>query len=91
MKVTVFVADKLMNNMMKAFDLCPDYKVFASPQEMDMERKGTDSDTDFAQRIINMSKKEDRYWIPVVVLNGYMYVDEGIREVSNGHKVMFVR
>ena len=90
MKLTLLIADRKLNSMMTAFDLCPAYKVFVTPMEQDIERKGTDSDEAFILRLIEFSKAEADYWIPALLHNGKLYAAEGIKEISDGKTIMFV-
>ena len=83
------VADKKKNSLLAAVDLCPSYKVFVSWCRGSVDRNGTDSDEAFAQRIIELSKAQEDYWIPVVILGGNIYAAAGIKEVSDGKQIMF--
>lgn len=91
MRLTLYIADRKTNDFMAAVDLCPSYKVFVKPIEQETERKGVGSDEDFINRIIQLSKSEKDYWIPAVKYNGFVYADEGIREISDGNKIMFIQ
>ena len=90
MKLRLYIANRQTNSMMVAADLCPPYKVFVTPIEDDVVRNGTDSDQAFVERIIKHSKAEKDYWIPAVMCNGMMYVDASIKEISDGHRSVFV-
>ena len=90
MNLTLYVADRKVNALMKAFDMCPDYKVFVSILEEDVERKGADSDKAFIKRIIEGSQKYPDFWIPAAVYNGVFYAAEGIKILSDGQKEMFL-
>ena len=85
-EMIVFIADNKKNKLMKAFDLCPDYKVFIEqPVNVKFTRAGTDSDEVFISKVINKSKISDTIeWIPAVIYKGLFYVAEGIREISDG-------
>ena len=90
MRLTLFIADRKLNSMMTAFDMCPAYKVFVTPKEEEIERKGNDSDKDFILRMIDFSKSLKGYWVPAIMHDGRLYVAEGIKEISDGETIMFV-
>ena len=90
MRLTLYIADRRKNQMMAAVDLCPTYKVFVYSFQHEIERKGNDSDKAFISRIINQSKTQKDYWVPAVEYNGLLYADEGIREISDGNRIIFV-
>ena len=90
MRLTLYIADRRKNQMMAAVDLCPTYKVFVYSFQHEIERKGNDSDKAFISRIISQSKTQKDYWVPAVAYNGLLYADEGIREISDGNRIIFV-
>jgi hypothetical protein len=90
MKVTLFIADRKLNSMMTAFDMCPAYKVFTTPVDKEIEHKGTDSNESFILRMIEFSKSQKGYWVPAIMHNGKLYASEGIKEISDGETTMIV-
>lgn len=90
MKLTLYIAEKRINNLMSAFDMCPSYKVFVHPVQQEIDRQGTDSDESFFHRIIESSRSQKDYWIPAVMHDGRIYVADGIKEISDGNRIMFV-
>ncbi len=90
MKLKLCIADRQINALMKAADLCPDYKVFVTIVEEEIKRKGIDPDETFIRRLIELSKSEKKYWIPAIIHEGLIYAAEGIKEISDGEKIMFI-
>jgi hypothetical protein len=90
MKITLYIADRKMNQMMAAFDMCPAYKVFVSMIVSEVERVGTDSDEEFFKRLISLSRKEKDYWIPAISHNGVLYTADEIREISDGNHSVII-
>ena len=84
MKITLCIANRKENKMMVALDMCPSYKVFVSAIDAEIERQGTDSDEEFAKRLISLSRKEKDFWIPAIGFNGVLYTADEIREISDG-------
>lgn len=92
MKLVVYIADKRLNDFMAQFGTCPDYKVFVQPVVQEVTRQSTDSDEDFAGRLIEKSKtdSENSFWVPAVSCDGVLYSDPSIKEISDGRKSMFL-
>ena len=92
MKLIPYTADRALNKIMAAVDLCPDYKVFAirgDPVEID--REGDVPDEAFVLLAINHSKHAaGQFWIPAIEFDSHLYVAEGIKEISDGQRVMHV-
>lgn len=87
---TLFIADKKQNGLMKAFDLCPDYKVFVTGKEEVSFKTKTLVDEAYFLRIIEKSKSQKDYWIPAIQHDGTLYVSPEIMELSDGNKCAFV-
>ena len=90
MMLTLYIADRRKNKMMRAFDLCPDYKVFTSPAEEKIERKDIDPDEEFIRRLITLSTLQKDFWISAAHHDGTLYAAPGIREISDGQRIWFV-
>jgi hypothetical protein len=86
---TLYVADRIQNEFMSAFDLCPPYKVFAKTCVARFTTT-TSVDHSYFQNLIEKSKEQKDAWIPAIVHNGVLYKDPAIREISDGQKIMFV-
>jgi hypothetical protein len=88
---TIFIADKQRNAMMRAFDLCPNYKVFVTEKENVTFRTSTRISKKYFLNIIEKSKADDKCWIPAIQHGGKLYVSPEIMELSDGNSVAFVR
>lgn len=91
MRLTLYIADRKKNQLMSAFDLCPSYKVFVSPVDAEIEREGTNSEESFILQLIEFSKTRKDYWVPAIDHNGFLYAADGIKEISDGNHIMFVK
>jgi hypothetical protein len=90
-KMTAYVADRKMNALMAAADLCPPYKVFITSECTMRFRTPTKVNRKYIMKIIAVSKDGDNLWIPAIRWKRKLYVAEGIKELSNGEKVVFVQ
>jgi hypothetical protein len=90
MKVTLYVADRRINQMMKAADLCDSGKVFVAPLAVEINRQGKDSTKAFLERIVKTPSSDESYWIPAVSAEGEMVITDGINQLSDGDKILFV-
>lgn len=88
--MTMYIADKQQNGLMKAFGLCPDYKVFVTGKETVSFKTTTLVNADYFQRIIEKSKTNKDFWIPAIEHDGAMHVSPEIVELSDGEKCAFV-
>ena len=77
--------------MMKAADLCPDYKVFITPVKQVFERQGGLTDEEFAGRLIVLSETDKQFFIPAISINGSLYSKTGIKVLSDGETEMFIQ
>lgn len=85
-----FVANRYINNFMRNADLCPEYKVFTFAK---MVRIKTTSKVDsvYFQNIIEKSKiLVDSFWIPAIMHENVLYTSPEIKEISDGHQIIFV-
>jgi hypothetical protein len=91
MKLTLYIADRKVNNFMKLADLCPYYKVFVTRSTTeDITRQGEDSDEDFVNRIIESSRLIKDFWIPAVLCKDKLYCAKEIKVISDGSSEMFL-
>lgn len=89
-RATLFIADKKLNSLMKAMDVCPDYKVFVTGKEdVSFKTKSLVNDG-YWMNMIEKSKTQRDYWIPAVQHDGVMYVSPEIMEISDGNKNAFI-
>ena len=85
-KVKAYIADRKINAIMAAADLCPPNKVFIGGMlTLSVKRKAKTKLKSQLSRIISESKtKMNGYWIPVITYNGEVFVANGIQQVSDG-------
>jgi hypothetical protein len=94
-ELILYIADHKINGFMKAADLCPPYKVFITDkQRMEIEGKASKwnkrSIKKSIMKLIELSKEQENFWIPVIECNDVLYVSEGIKILSNGEHEMFI-
>ena len=90
--MTLYVADRARNALMKAADMCPDYKVFIEKRTIPIKTT-SNVDEAYIYRLIELSKTQPELegsWIPAIEFCGVLYVDESIKEISDGTHVGFV-
>jgi hypothetical protein len=87
-ELTAYVADRKINALMKAADLCPVYKVFVREEKLQFQTT-TKIDGEYIMNLINVSREGKDIWIPAIQWNGKFYVADGIKELSNGESVCF--
>ncbi len=88
-QATFFLADRHMNNMMKGFDLKPDHKWFIYKQHCDFTTTTTINEQYFMD-IIEKSKAQEEFWIPVITYMGSVFNDPSVKVISDGDKEMFI-
>lgn len=87
----LYIADREINKMMKAFDLCPDHKVFVALQEISFETT-TQVNEEYFMKIIEESKKNEKFWIPVIKYMDNVFIgDDKIKIISDGTNQIFIR
>jgi hypothetical protein len=93
-KLTFLVADlemnQLMKQLMKHFDLRPEYKWF---YRLEFASTTTKVDGAYCQAIIQASKakmREAKFWIPAISYLGTLFVDPTVKILSDGEREMFV-
>jgi hypothetical protein len=86
--VTLFIANKKVNELMQHFDLRPDHKQFIETVKASFER-AEPLTSEFFLDIIEKSKKDKDYWIPVIQFGDVIYKDASVKELSDGNNVMF--
>ena len=88
-QMTLYIADRKINEFMKHFDLRPDYKWFIVPQTVTFTTENPVNDEYFV-KLIQESKKEKEKWIPAIRYMSNLYADESVKELSDGNRVFFV-
>jgi len=86
-KMTLFIADRKINELMKYFGLKPDYKEFVIPQEISFDAA---AEANFFLNLIEKSKTDEKYWIPAIQFGSNLYHDPSVKELSDGQQIMFV-
>lgn len=87
--MTLYIADRQINEFMKTFDLRPDYKWFI--KTVTVRFKPTKKLNDkFFLNLIEKSKAEKEKWVPAIQFQDKIYCDPSVKELSDGNKCFFV-
>lgn len=89
--LTLFFADKKLNNMMCNVDLKPDCKEFITDSRDVVIETTSALDEASIRKIIEASKNDPDFWIPAIGFAGILYVDDDIKILSDGKTEMFIR
>lgn len=87
--LTLFLADKRLNETMSALDMRPHYKVFVSNKSTFKTKK--EITTEFLLDMIEKSRTQETFWIPAIEWNGQLVIAPEIKSISDGQKEAFVR
>ncbi len=90
---TLYIADKVKNEFMRLFDMRPDYKWYIDRREASFETASLKihlSPSDYFHNIISKSKENKEFWIPAILYLNRIYANEGVKELSDGKKILFV-
>ncbi len=87
--MTLFIADRKINEFMKTFDLRPDHKWFIKPVTVQFKAAKKLNDEVFLN-IIEQSKIEKEKWVPAIQFQDKIYCDPSVKELSDGSKSFFV-
>lgn len=85
-EMIMYVAQRELNEMMRCFDLKPDYKWYVTPMKADIENPSIDK----IKKLIAESHKHASIYIPAVRCGSEFVVDEGVMELSDGKRIMYV-
>ena len=88
--MTLLIAQNRINRCMENADLRPSHKWYVVPVKIKFKTK-TAVDRDYCMRIINTSKNNDDYWIPVIAYMENLFVDPEVKILSDGLREYFVR
>lgn len=89
--MTLFIADKKVNDLMNSLDMRHNKKQFFS-RALEVSFTTTSKvDKDYFLNIIEKSKNEKGYWIPAIEHKGALYVDPYLAELSDGEKSLMLR
>jgi hypothetical protein len=87
--MTLFIADRKMNEFMRCFDLRPPHKWYVFPQKVSFTTTSK-VDDDYVLRLIEKSKGEPEKWVPAIEYMGNIYHDPTVMELSDGQKIVFL-
>lgn len=87
----LFIADREINNFMKACDMCHEHKVFVTSGQTVSFVTSKPVNKEYFMAMIEKSKSQKSFWIPAIAHDGEMYISPEIMEISNGEKIMFLR
>ena len=89
--MTLFIADKTLNNCMEDFDLKHKNKVYVS-NKLNLNFKTTNKiSEDYFINIINKSEKNEKFWITAIKFCNKLFVHKDIKEISDGEKIIFIK
>jgi len=91
--MTMFIADRKMNELMRCFDMRIDCKQFIEPQEATFTLKeGVVLDEAFFINIIRKSKElMDGYWIPAIRYQDNFFYHPEVKVLSDGRREFFIQ
>lgn len=91
-QMTLYVADRKMNDFMKAFDLRIDCKQFIDLRDVTFTLKpGVVIDEEFFMNFIMKSKElMEGYWIPAILYQGNFFYHPEVKVLSDGQREMFI-
>jgi len=87
-QMTLYIADRTINNFMKAADLNPHYKQFVARRIASFSTTSQINE-DYFMNIIDKSKDQEDFWIPAIEFCGTLYCDKNIKELSDGKRILF--
>jgi len=87
-RMTLYVADRKINDFMECVDLKPKHKVYVSLMGVDFETSTLVHEQYFLD-LIEKSRTQKGYWIPAIEFCGLIYCAEEIKEISDGNKIIF--
>lgn len=88
-QLTLWIAHKKTNALMKAFDMRPDYKVFVSGKQCVTFNTSEMVNSKYILNLIEKSKEQDDFWIPAIEHCGALYMSPEIMEISDGKHCYF--
>ena len=88
-QMTLYIADRKQNELMKHFDLRHDHKWFIKRVTVSFKTK-TKVNEQYFLDLIEKSKAEQEKWVPAIEFGGTLYTDPSVKELSDGQQVMFV-
>jgi len=89
-KMELFIASKWKNNFMEAVDLKPNHKVYCETSSI-IDVSENKFSIEKAKKIINDSKSEEKFWIPLIIFDNKIVVaDDEIKIISDGKKEFFL-
>lgn len=87
--VTLYIANRRVNDFMAGFDLRDPGKWYYDSQVITIDTV-TKVDKAYFQNMIQESKKLKDFWIPAIRCMGNFVVDPDVRQLSDGATTMFI-
>lgn len=88
-QMTMFIADREVNNFMSAFDMRLDCKWFIKKVEVNFQTP-TPIDEPYFLSLIEKSKDEKKFWVPAIQYMGNFFHDPSVKILSDGKHEMFI-
>ena len=90
-EMTIYIADKWKNNMMRNLDMSHPNKWFVeAPQKVSFSTT-TKVDEHYFMDLIEKSRDwGEKYWIPAIMFCGTLYVAPDVEELSDGKKSVYL-
>ena len=91
--MTMFIAEKTMNNLMRSADLRPDYKWYCILKTVVFETTTPITEAYFTG-IMEKSKAEfekNGWWVPAIKYQDNFFAETSVKIVSDGKVEMFVK
>lgn len=87
--ITMYLACKKFNNVMRSFDMKPDYKWFIKDKlKVEVEEASIES----LSKLIKESEKDEHdVYIPLITCGNVTLLGNNVKEISDGKKIVFVR
>jgi len=89
-QMTLFIADKKINEFMSCVDMRHDRKQFYNSKLVTDFETSKVVDDKYILNIIEKSKNEEGYWIPAIEYQGTLYHDPELIELSDGRVSLFL-
>jgi hypothetical protein len=87
--MTLYIAERKINDFMKAFDMRPDSKWFVHPEVVSFETTTAITPAYF-EKLIKESKSNELFWIPGITYMENHFIDPSVKILSDGQKEFFV-
>ena len=88
--MTLYIADKKLNNFMECIDMKHKYKYFVSIKSV-VFKTNTIVNEDYFMNIINKSMDKLDFCIPAIEFCGVIYCHDSVCELSDGINTFFIK